>query len=833
MKTYRFYIMTLALTFLFAGCSEDELTKGPGAQVGDEVQFGLSLSNLDTRTVYGEENTESKTFPIYWVNGDKVRVASPQCLSGRNTAEYEIAVDGEKQNYATSMTKTGDAGVQWGNAATADFYSIYPSSASTSLTVEGNTVKTKLHVDATQFTTTSDKTDSDGNPYIYAQPAEMGNVVMYAKTTGVTKAENTVVELNYIPFSTVLEFEVSVGTTPSESEEKTVTVQSITLTAPDADKTAGTDAVNIAGDFNFNFPEGDNGPSISHISGTGGRSITLHFLQDNQYTTVLSPEKPKLKAKMCLMPISNVTSLKGWKIDVNTPKGTFSKTLEDKDLTGKNTALVPGMVHKVILPTLSYASKDWEYNLANWMPYLSDYRNIYLTEISLPGAWYAGSTEGYQTDGKNIQNLWNHGVRAFGIETRTAVGLNWLGTVTAKPKNVVLSGTGDNSSSLAAGKEDFGTNSLHKDTQPKDRVYYNGTDVADLIKSIVDVVKNTNEFAVLVLSYADGGKSANRYVDYGAWLSLIETAYNNLDQTKYKDYIYSKQITANTTVNDVIGKLIIKINVDENIAMEGYVGSNTFKYNNGLPALFSYNPFPTQITKNAGTDSQNEKLNTLSVPYFSNLSWSNWSDNTNTYRTYFRSKAAQTISNPFLWCFSSANRTDCTNTNEETGETTNSEVATLSQRKAALKAMGNYSKQIYDASTHNVWFYYNCGGTHATNRTEDPTVETFSTNMNSWLLNRIKMKIGEIPNDNNVIQPEPSPLGIVMFNQCTGDNATYHGADIIKAIIEMNSKFYLKHAGTSGGSTGGDATPTSEVKTAAPGYDSGMEDRGTNAISWE
>ena len=96
MKTYRFYIMTLALTFLFAGCSEDELTKGPGAKVGDEVQFGLSLSNLDTRTVYGEETGTG--FPIYWVNGDKVRVASPQCLSGRNSAEYEIAVDSATQN---------------------------------------------------------------------------------------------------------------------------------------------------------------------------------------------------------------------------------------------------------------------------------------------------------------------------------------------------------------------------------------------------------------------------------------------------------------------------------------------------------------------------------------------------------------------------------------------------------------------------------------------------------------------------------------------------------------------------------------------------------------
>ncbi|MCI7082509.1 MAG: hypothetical protein MR951_06525, partial [Paraprevotella sp.] len=73
---------------------------------------------------------------------------------------------------------------------------------------------------------------------------------------------------------------------------------------------------------------------------------------------------------------------------------------------------------------------------------------------------------------------------------------------------------------------------------------------------------------------------------------------------------------------------------------------------------------------------------------------------------------------------------------------------------------------------------------------------------------------------------------IVMFNQCTGANATYHGEDIIRAIIEMNSKFYLKHAGTSGGSTGGDATPTAEIKSVSETHDSGMEDSGEYAIHW-
>ena len=103
------------------------------------------------------------------------------------------------------------------------------------------------------------------------------------------------------------------------------------------------------------------------------------------------------------------------------------------------------------------------------------------------------------------------------------------------------------------------------------------------------------------------------------------------------------------------------------------------------------------------------------------------------------------------------------------------------------------------------------------------------------------MKIGEIPNDNNVIQPEPSPLGIVMFNQCTGDNNKYYGAEIIKRIVEMNSKFYLKHAGTSGGNTGGSTsggstgggnTQAAEIKSLSETHDSGMEDSGENAIHW-
>lgn len=786
MKTYRFYVMTLALTFLFAGCSEDELTKGSGAQVGDEVQFGLSLSNLDTRTVYGDET--STGFPIYWVNGDKVRVASPQCLSGRNTAEYEIAVQSATQNYATSMTKTGDAGVQWGNVATADFYSIYPSSASTELKVSGEGVTTTLHVDATQFASTTD----NGTSY-YAQPAEMGNVVMYAKKAGAESGKP--VELRYTPFSTVLEFEINASTQEGEiaDQESEITIQSLTLTAPSTPEKTTI----IAGDFDFTFPTGDNTtPSIEAATG-GSNSITLHFLDDNQYTTVLSTTKKTLKAKMCLMPISGVENLAGWTVAVNTNAGTFSKTLSNQ--TGE---LKPGKVHKIKLPTLSYASKEWKYDLTNWITSLPDYTNIYLSELSLPGAWYAGSSESYQAT-TDIAKLWDAGVRAFAVETRTQSGEYVAGTT---PTGVVLSGSGSNSQSWNT--KSSGTNSLVGTATEDRRVYYGGTSIATIITNIANQVKS-DEYGVLVLSYADGGESGHRLVDYGAWLQLLYNAYNGLSTT-VKDKIYQGQVTANTTVNSVLGKLILKINVDENIAMRGSVSSTSFAYANNLPALFSYNPFLIQME---GAD--------YTRPYYSNLSWSNWGDGTDRYRTYDLVANLSGITDAadrFIWVFSSANRTHTDN------PTTTIDIPTYAQRQAALGAMMTFSKTVYEKSHHNVWFYFNCGGTQATSSTSDnPSPTNFASTMNTWLLETINAKT------------DPSPLGIVMFNQCTGANETYHGADIIKAIIEMNSKFYLKHAGTSGGSTGDvtveDPAKPAEIKSVSETHDSGMNDFGTDAIT--
>lgn len=473
----RYFVTATMFAVLASSCKDmlnpEEIEK---ANPGDEVVFGAALPG-NTKTVYGEETKTG--FPIYWVNGDKVRVASPQCLNGRNTAEYVVAVENEKQNYATSLTKTGDAGVQWGDAETADFYSIYPSSASTALKVSGDVVTTTLHVDATQFASTSTKNNGTSD-YLYAQPAEMGNVVMYAKTKGTS---GNPVELHYTPFSTVLEFEINAPTKPAADKQTEITIQTLTLTAPEG--------TTIAGDFGFTFPAGENTtPSIEAAMG-GSNTITMHFLDDNSQYAELSTNKPQLKAKMCLMPISG--NLDGWKVEVKTNVGTFSKTLGATDSKNTATTLDPGKVHKIKLPTLNYASKEWTYNLANWITYLPDYTNIYLSELSLPGAWYAGSTEGvsdgtgYQAT-SSISDLWNAGVRAFAVECRSFTprsgNLGYGDLTSASPTRICLSGTGSDKNGA------YTTSGVWP-------VYSSVTYLSSIISSVAGSIK-ADEYGVLV-----------------------------------------------------------------------------------------------------------------------------------------------------------------------------------------------------------------------------------------------------------------------------------------------------------------------------------------------
>ena len=771
MKRIYNYILLSVFAFAAAGCLEDDLN--PGGELtgsGDDVQFGLSLNDPDTKTIYGPENDFG--FPVYWSEGDKIQIASPQCVEGRRFAEYLVTPQ-SGQSYALAMTKTGDYGVQWGNSATADFYSIYPSNGTSWTTLESGNVVAKLNISSEQSANIVLNPASETTPGWY-QAADMSNVIMYSQASA---DKGDVVKLNYKPYSTILEFELGIEQNRNEQNQLTtwgtVKVVSMTLTAPTE--------TNIAGDFTLKF----NGSDEPVIAAAGNNSNSIKVVFATQ--PVLSEENQTLKAKLSMIPISGVTTLDGWKAAIEVLKGTdtatktYTKTFSG---SGSNTALAPGKIHKIKLPKFSSTEK-WEVNTEAWIPTLEDYKNIYLTELSLPGAWYAGAPteDGYQST-QSVTDLWNAGVRAFATECRTSsTNTGQWYNPNYTPSSIVVSGTQSNA---ALGSHCTG-----------------GTQIRTIIKSIADaaagsVVYDDNgnikdgEFAVFVFSYADGGSDGHRDVDHAYFIKGIQ---NEIAQSRATN-IYASEITANTTIADVIGKLIIKVNVDDRLPNDTYDGK--------MNALISYNPLVQQLTD---VD--------YSTPLFSKMYWKAWNDN---YRTTTTANA-----NDFLWCFSSANRTQV---NPEEGATANATIPTYAQRQTALRGMMEHSREITANSGHNIWFYFNAGGTQTTSQTSTTTSGTsFALKMNSWLLDLIKLKAnggtdtdGVLGTAGAYIESDPSPLGIVMFNQCT--NATYHGPEIIREIIEMNNKFKLQRANQT-------------TKSAAPSYSSGMNDSNVAAFGWD
>ena len=728
----RIYNTLLAImAFAAVGCIEDINNDMPSAESGDEVQFGLSLPSPETKTLYGIE--AGNKFPIYWVNGDKVKVYAPNCLEGRNNEEYAVTVPtGSNQNFAEKLTPTGANGVQWGASETATFYSIYPSNNVTFAGTEGNAIAT-LNISSTQsLAHTLASEEKDGQTYGVYYAADMNSVVMYAQTTA---SKGNTVNLKYIPYSTVIEFDLGLDISKiTANQNPSLIVESMTLTAANE--------VKIAGTFDFKFSD----QTISQPqSSNNSSSITLQFATQPE----LNKTNTTLRAKMCLMPIRSVTSLNGWKVSVTyrepvTENGTTTNKRITKTLTldrtdGKSTELTAGKVHKIKLPLLT-ATGTWVYTPGNWMPQIPEYQKVYLTELSIPGAWYAGAktSQGYQAT-TNITDLWNAGVRAFGVECKS-----YSTRSSANPSRICLSGTGTGN-----GTDNNGTGYSDMFSglwDPEDRIVYIGT----IIKDIANSVLNTNEFAVLVLNYAFGGSSGGyRDRDFSYFLTGIQKEITKSGATNI-----ASNVSKMTTIEDVKGKLIIKVNVDSRVS---HACSE-------VNAMFSTVPLIKDLD--------------VSSIYYSPLSYGSWTAGTNDY-----TGVPNITNDSFLWCFTSANRTQ-----KDSG--TAEDIPTYAERKSSLEAMMAHSKEIYSGSEHNVWFYFNCGGTESETSESSGSGTNFATVMNEWLLQVIKSKTNGGIVNGTVYASDPSPLGIVMFNQCTDEE--YYGPQIIRAIIEMNNKFPLK-----------------------------------------
>lgn len=735
MKKLNKYLMLFVATFALVGCVDDVFetpSTETSAKVGDEVQFGLTLPSV--RTVYGNEI--NNTFPIYWVENDKVQIFSPDALEGRNNAEYKVipTTDEGVANtpyYADDLVITGANGVQWGKGYAAgdkvglhDFYSIYPSGNYTFEKKDGKMLVNGVSVAKGQSITYVGDQTSFNNGFQH----EMSNCLMYAYTPGAAMADG-VVNLKYKPISTVLEFELGAEVSDDATIDDEYQIFGITLTATST----------IAGTFNLDVTNGAFGNWVSDHSKE--IDITVSDITSGKEVPYTIKGGKSIKIPVFLAPAD--LNIDGWVISINTSLGSYTKTLKNSD-TNNKTKLEAGQIHKIILPELTPTNKGWD--VSTWMKYIP--RNVYLSEISIPGSWNSLNKD-YQGSNANINKQYAKGVRAFHLDAR------WQSKSNGAFGNISQSGLTISGLSVCDGSTSYivksGLSSVGR---------VNGTAAAKFQTRLADVVRNvkSDEYMILFCTFAQDSYTGSKCPT--TWMQAVSDAcdiVNTSDDTSLSGKIYDgNNLSANTLVGDVLGKVIVIVNCENAIA------------NEKLPAnskcLFVHIP------------------NNLTADYFPTSGFK--SDNLHYY-------SGDNVD--ITMAVSQAQITSSTNTAYPDGE--RGYYPTFAQRTTVVNNILNWSKENYSDEVnygHNKWIFLGLGGGTASSKSSDGDSNTSDDVLNEYApLIDARIDAMEAANDFY-------PVGIVYLNYTvsgsyTENNKDINSEDTVKKILMLNNQYPLRH----------------------------------------
>ena len=745
MNTKKIFLMS-ALALLVCSCQDDGMVSDqPTAAPGVEVTFGGSLGDgVTTRTIYGDEDDYG--FPIYWVDGDQVLVASPECANngGVGSATYAVSVDGAEQNYATSMDKTGEIGVRWGHNATGTFYSVYPAARHTAFNT--NLTSARLTVTTQQ--------DNTWNPADNTVAPDMSACFMWAKTESVQAGHD--VTLAYKPLSTAVRFTV---TGPSSGDP--VTISYIRLYAPSGTALSGTFDVDF---YNINA---DGMPTVRAVSGQAFNYASMNAATTQGSYLTLQPGE-NATVQLFFMLESEITMNEQWRIVIATADGRlFTKYITANE--GGNLTLKPGQIHKMAtaLPALSGVG---EWDPSNWMVNIQ--RNVYLSEISIPGSWNSLNDE-YQ-NGATIAKQYAAGVRAFHLDTR------WRATG-HEPSNDEITDLG-----IADGGDTYYENHLWPDTNWGDQyMTQNATSFTDALKQITDNVKK-DEYMVVYCTFAQGSAQPT---DGRNWRNEIAEACRTND-----DVIDARTLSANSTVQDVLGKVIVIVST---MYENEEVSSKTFFVN---------------------LQNELDKTEFTSTNYFTrNMTFNNTSSSgIQLYATYAQITAE--------------------------GESGESDLdgrgygPSLNERQTKCNNLLNWSQNNYATAVgsgsfqHNAWIFMGLGGyVYETGFLGAHTGDNRNT-VNNTLIPWINGRLTTMENNGAYY-----PVGIVFMNHTVThpQGTTVDITQTVEDILMLNNRYrkaYDPDRSPVDGSQVGDDGST--VRSAAPGYSSGMVDNREDAIKW-
>ena len=427
-KSFALLCMGLAATACVDEIFQDErpvYDTTPGNEIVFSATGGIQAGNPKTKTEYGspfDTNNDdvNDAIEIKWLAGDKIDIMSPQspikvATYKIDAAEYVKNENGEETHThkATTLTRMGNAGLQWSNETQYDFFAVYPSvqhvvtgdiafNGSTSLSEAGiltGTLPIEQNYYGLQDVGTSDK------PKWVAKP-DMRYAYMVADAE-YNKADDSdeAISLQFESLVTALEFEIETGVIGAVGNS--ITVQQVSLIS----KSQETD---ISGTFTYDFNSESNKYQI--VDGYGNNRVVMTF--PNGVT--LKQNGSTLKFTFFLLPVEIPAETLQLQVLFRMGDTQLSRTATIKNAIAPYKKYVYNGVKLEDFSTVPPSS---------WWDTLDP--NVLLTQVSIPVASnvFANSQYGltgeandkYRQQQMTIEALWNMGVRGFEICTQSAV----------------------------------------------------------------------------------------------------------------------------------------------------------------------------------------------------------------------------------------------------------------------------------------------------------------------------------------------------------------------------------------------------------------------------
>lgn len=575
------FLFAAALALTFAGCSDDKMIDEGRIPVdsGDEIMFGstlngdhnvVGLDGVDTRTIYGERNQSG--IPVNWVDGDEVAIFCPQASAPANhLVNYKVKPNDLHPNQSSTIVKVdpNQAGLQWGDEDIHEFFCLYPASIvkATDKDDQAGYITANLPVTQNPIKWRKEQDKVTGLMTYRGEP-DMKNAFMFAysveKKSEMTKDKT--VHLDFKNLVTVLDITIPGPDTP-------VKLSQITVGAA-----AGSNP-SLVGNFRIKINESATDPNhnaecypLNDGTVTNRVAISCYDPETGEMLEIGPGEAINVKA--FIIPDNQDTesdnTYRQFRVSVTSlNSGTKMITLNKGEGQEINKVIEPHKINRVLLPKLDFSGGK----PSNWMAALDP--NIYLSELSIPGSKFSyltsanGATPAFQF--KDIKGQFQDGVRAFIVQT---------GSQTTYQVNGSL---GDRTYERIETKMPIVGEGIDK------KFNY---ELEDAVRDITTELKTADkEFAIIVLTCNAEDVKKHKYVPNiliggvpsdGWQQSWIEAVKYRLEDLKKAGYpIYTNPITPETTLNDVQGQIIFKVN---------YNNSNQNKYlttTDKVPALFS------------------------------------------------------------------------------------------------------------------------------------------------------------------------------------------------------------------------------------------------------